>query len=135
MQQSKMNLDIKARLATNDKTLEDINVKMDSFSSAINNQLQYNKKIEAKIAQLATALPIATNLEQVKNITTRRGSSTKDPPYPKSTKRSVEIPSTLPTMVEKENNIPKHILPEPVQDHEMRQDQWRQQLFTVSSSE
>ena len=30
MQQSKINLDIKARLANNDKTLEDINVKMDS---------------------------------------------------------------------------------------------------------
>jgi len=95
MQQSKINIDIKSRLDINDKTLEDINVKMDSFSSAINNQLQYNKKIEAKIAQLATALPVATNLEHVKNITTRRGSSTKYPPYPKGTKRSVEIPSTL----------------------------------------
>ena len=60
--------------------MEDINVKMDSFSSAINDQLKYNKKIETKIAQLATALPVATNPEQVKNITTRRGSSTKDPP-------------------------------------------------------
>jgi len=89
MQQSKINLNIKARLAINVKTLEDINVKMDSFSSAINDQLEYNKKIEAKIAQLAAALPIATNPEQVKNITTRRGSSTKDPPYPKGTKRSV----------------------------------------------
>jgi hypothetical protein len=79
-------------------------------------------KREAKIAQLVVALPLATNPKQVKNITTRRGSSTKDPPYPKGTQRSVAIPSTLPNMVEKENNIPKHILPEPVQDHEMRQD-------------
>ena len=63
MQQSKINLDIKARLANNDKTLEDINVKMDSFSSAINDQLEYNKKIEAKIAQLAVALPVGTNPE------------------------------------------------------------------------
>jgi len=46
MQQSKINLDIKARLANNDKTLEDINVKMDSFSSAINDQLEYNKNLE-----------------------------------------------------------------------------------------
>jgi len=49
MQQSKINLDIKDRLGINDKTLEDINVLMDSFSSAINDQLEYNKKIEAKI--------------------------------------------------------------------------------------
>jgi len=122
MQQSKINLDIKARLANNDKTLEDINVNMDSFTSAINDQLEYNKKIEGKIAQLAALLPIATNPDQVKNITTRRGISTKDPPYLEGTKRLVVIPSTLPTMVENENNIPKDILPEPVQDHEMRQD-------------
>ena len=122
MQQSKINLDIKARLAINNKTLEDINVKMDSFSSAIDDQLEYNKKREAKITQLAAMLPVATNPEQVKNITTRRGSSTKDPPYPKGAKRSVAIPSTLPTMVEKENNIPEDILPEPAQDHKMRQD-------------
>ena len=95
---------------------------MDSFSSAINDQLEYNKKIEAKIAQLAAALPVATNPEQVKNITTRRGSSTKDPPYSKGTKRPMAIPSTLPTMVENENNIPEDIIPKPVQDHEMRQD-------------
>jgi len=48
MQQSKIILDIKTRLANNDKTLEDINVNMDSFTSAINDQLVYNKKIEEK---------------------------------------------------------------------------------------
>jgi hypothetical protein len=52
---------------------------MKNFSSAINDQLNYNKKLEAKIAQLAVALPIATNPEQVKAITTRDGKSTKDP--------------------------------------------------------
>jgi len=67
-------------------------------------------------------LCVATNLEQVKNITTRRGSFSEDPPYPKGSKRAVAIPSTLPTMLQNENNIPKDILPEPVQDHEMRHD-------------
>jgi hypothetical protein len=43
MQQSKINLDIKARLAINDKTLGGIIDKMDSLLSAINNQLEYNK--------------------------------------------------------------------------------------------
>jgi len=71
---------------------------------------------------LVVVLPIATNPEQVKNITIWRGSSTNDPPYPKGNKRSVAIPPTLPTIVEKENNIPKDILPELNQDHEMRQD-------------
>jgi hypothetical protein len=80
MQQSKINLDIKSRLSINDNTLEDISIKMDSFSSTINDQLKYNKKIEAKIAQLVVVLPVATNPKQVKNITTRRGSFTKDPP-------------------------------------------------------
>ena len=45
MRQSKINLNIKARLSNNDKTLEDINVNMDSFLFAINDQLEYNKKI------------------------------------------------------------------------------------------
>jgi len=99
MLQSKINLDIKARLANNDKTLEDINIKMDSFSSTINEQLEYNKKIEARIAELVVALRVATNPEQVKNITIRRESSTKDHPYPKGTKRSVAIPLVLPTMI------------------------------------
>jgi len=56
---------------------------------------------------LAAALSVATNPEQVRYITTRRGSSTKDPPYPRGAKRSVTIPSVLPSMVEKENNIPE----------------------------
>ena len=55
---------------------------MDSFSSAIKDQLSYNKKIESQLAQLATALPFATNLEKVNTITTRGVKSTRDPPYP-----------------------------------------------------
>jgi hypothetical protein len=34
------------KLASNDKFLENINTKMESFSSAIKDQLSYNKKIE-----------------------------------------------------------------------------------------
>jgi hypothetical protein len=86
--------------------LENINV-MDSFSSAISDQLEYNKKIEARITKLVVALPIATNPEQVNNNTKRRGSSTKDPPYPKGAKRSVAIPSVLPIMVKKRTTFLK----------------------------
>ena len=55
---------------------------MESFSSAIKDQLSYNKKIESQLAQLAAALPIATNLEKANAITTRGGKSTRDPSYP-----------------------------------------------------
>jgi hypothetical protein len=51
---------------------------MDSFSSAINDQHKFNKKIEEKIAQLAAVLPVATDPKQVRAITTRGGRSTKD---------------------------------------------------------
>jgi len=66
MQQSKIHLDIKDKIVVNDKTLDGIIDKMDSFSSAFNNQLEYNKNIEAKIAQLAVALLVATNPKQVR---------------------------------------------------------------------
>ena len=69
-------------LAFNDKVLENINTKMDSFSSTIKDQLSYNKNIESQLAQLAVTLPFATNLEKVNAITTRGAKSTRDPPYP-----------------------------------------------------
>jgi hypothetical protein len=44
LEQAKINDNIAKMLATNDKILENINIKMDSFSSAIKDQLSYNKK-------------------------------------------------------------------------------------------
>jgi hypothetical protein len=67
----------------NDKILESINAKMDSFSSAVEEQIIFNKKIEVQLAQLASALSFATNFEKVKAIIIRGGKSTRDPPYPK----------------------------------------------------
>ena len=65
---------------------------MDSFSSAIKVQLSYNKKIESQLAQLAAALPFAANLEKVNAVTTRGGKSTRHPPYPTRTgKTLVEV--------------------------------------------
>jgi hypothetical protein len=64
-------------------------------------------------------LPVATNLEQVKAITTRGGKSTKDPPYPKGTRR----PLIEPTIGEEENNNEvEEMLPSEPQEQEMRQD-------------
>jgi hypothetical protein len=56
---------------------------MNSFSFAVKEQMIFNKKVELQLAQLASTLPVATNLEKVKAITTRGGKSTRDPPYPK----------------------------------------------------
>ena len=63
-------------------------------------------------------MSVAANPKQLKSMTTRGGRSTKDPPYPKGARR----PAVIPLVVEQENNIPKQVLPEPVQDQEMRPD-------------
>jgi hypothetical protein len=81
LEQAKINDNISKRLAFNDKVLKSINAKIDSFSSAIKDQLSFNEKIESQLAQLAAALPFATNLEKVNTTTTRGGKSTRDPPY------------------------------------------------------
>jgi hypothetical protein len=93
---------------------------MDSFSVVIEDQLKFNKNIEEKIKQLAAVLPIATDPEQVRAITTRGGRSTKDPPYPKGARRT---PAVLP-VAEEENNTKaeQDVQPQDIlQDHEMRQ--------------
>ena len=43
------------KVATNDKILEILNNRMDSFAYAIKNQHSFNKMMESQIAQLATA--------------------------------------------------------------------------------
>jgi hypothetical protein len=63
LEQAMINDNIAKSLAANDKVLENINIKMDSFFSAIKDQLVYNKKIESQIVQLFAALPFATNHE------------------------------------------------------------------------
>jgi hypothetical protein len=47
------------KVATNDKILENINTRMDSFASAIKNSHSFNKMIESQIAQLAAAVPLS----------------------------------------------------------------------------
>jgi hypothetical protein len=44
LEQAKINDNIAKKLAFHDKVLENINIKMDSFSSVIKDQLSYNKK-------------------------------------------------------------------------------------------
>ena len=78
LEQVRINENISKKFAINDKVLENINTKMDSFSSTIKDKLSYNKKIESQLTQLATALSFATNLEKVNTITIRGDKSTRD---------------------------------------------------------
>jgi hypothetical protein len=41
------------KLASNDKTLETINNRMDNFFTAIKNQVSFNKMLESQLQQLA----------------------------------------------------------------------------------
>ena len=55
--QGRMTDSINKKLHANDKILENINAKLDNFSSAIKNQLSFNKMLETQLAQLAAAIP------------------------------------------------------------------------------
>jgi hypothetical protein len=50
LEQARINDNIIKRLASNDKILEDINTKLDDFSSAIKDQLNHNNQIETRLA-------------------------------------------------------------------------------------
>ena len=52
---------------------------MDFLLTAFDEQNTLNKRVELKLINLAAALPVATNIEQVKNITTRGGKAISDP--------------------------------------------------------
>jgi len=50
-------------MMANDKILENLSEKMDSFNSAMKNQLGFNKMLETQLAQLTAPVP---SFEQVK---------------------------------------------------------------------
>jgi hypothetical protein len=57
--QAKINGGFNKKTTAYDKALESLNVKIDSLSSALKNQLSFNKMIETQLAQLATLVPFA----------------------------------------------------------------------------
>ena len=63
--QSKINDSINKKLMANDKILENISEKMDSFSSTIKNQLSFNKMSETQLAQLAV---VSHHLNKVRSL-------------------------------------------------------------------
>jgi hypothetical protein len=113
--QVKINENLTKKLMNNDRILENINSKIEVLSSAIKNQLGFNKMIETQIAQVAAAIPDngeivgqpRNSLENVKVVTTRGGKSTRDPPNPnqaaeRQKERQEEEPSTS-TKIQKES--------------------------------
>ena len=57
--QAKINESLNKKLAANDKVLENINLKVETLSSALKNQLSFNKMIETQLAQLHAAAPVS----------------------------------------------------------------------------
>ena len=55
--QSKILDQMTIKLTSNDKTLENIHTRMDTFASAIKNQYSFNKMLESQLAQLAATVP------------------------------------------------------------------------------
>jgi hypothetical protein len=57
LNQEKLMDSLSKKLSSNDKTLETINNRMNSFSTAIKNQLSFNKMLESQLQQLANNVP------------------------------------------------------------------------------
>jgi hypothetical protein len=55
--QARINESLNKKLAANEKVLENLNSTIESFTSAMKNQLSFNKMIETQLAQLAASLP------------------------------------------------------------------------------
>jgi hypothetical protein len=55
--QARINESLNKKLAANEKVLENINSTIESFTTAMKNQLSFNIMIETQLAQLAAALP------------------------------------------------------------------------------
>jgi hypothetical protein len=53
LEQARINDNISKRLAFNDKVLESVNAKMDCFSSAVKDQLSFNKKDRITISLIS----------------------------------------------------------------------------------
>ena len=59
LDQAKINESINKKLVANDKSLESLNLKVETLSSTLKNQLSFNKMIETQLAQIAAAVPVS----------------------------------------------------------------------------
>jgi hypothetical protein len=96
--QAKINKNLTKKLSYNDKMQENINTKIESLSSSVQNQLSFNKIIEKQKAQLVAAIPVTdsgktsgkpeSSLESVNMVSTRFGK----PQHRKSHENLVDPP-------------------------------------------
>jgi hypothetical protein len=88
--QLRINLEISKKLLSNDRILESIDNKMNNFTVIVQNQLNFNKVLVTRIAQLATTLQHPNNgdfpgqpaipiKENVKAVFTRSGKTMAEP--------------------------------------------------------
>jgi hypothetical protein len=88
--QLRINLEVGKKLLSNDRILERINNKMNNFTVAVRNELNFNIVLETRIAQLATTLPHANGRdfpgqpavsvkENVKAVITQSGKTMAEP--------------------------------------------------------
>jgi hypothetical protein len=63
-----MTNNINKKLHAHDKMLENINAKLDEFSSTLNNQLSFNKMIETQLTQIVAAIPSYEKIEFLTNL-------------------------------------------------------------------
>ena len=118
--QVKINENLTRKLMSNDKMLENINSHIEGLTSAVKNQMSFNKMVETQLAQIAAAIPIDSNgkihaqpknsCENVKAVITRGGKTTRAPPNPnQSTGRAKERqkaePSTTPNEKEQQDEV------------------------------
>ena len=90
LDQAKINKIINKKLLANDKTLESLNVKLETLSSTLKNQLSFNKMIKTQLAQIVASLPAVesgkipgqpeTPVENVSMVSTGWGNSSWRPP-------------------------------------------------------
>ena len=59
--QLRVNENIRKKFSANDKILENMGAKMDSFNTAMQNQLSFNKMLDTHIQQIASALQQSNN--------------------------------------------------------------------------
>ena len=57
--QVKINENIAKKLMSTDKMLKNINSQIETLSSAVKNQLSFNKMVEIQLAQIAAAIPVS----------------------------------------------------------------------------
>jgi hypothetical protein len=90
--QAKINESFNKKTIVYDKTLDNLNIKINGHSSALKNQLSFNKMIETHLSQIVVLVPL---VENAKAVVTRGGKTTRDPPYPNqegtSKKRTREV--------------------------------------------